>query len=128
MPSTSDSSDSATHASPGAEPRRYCPGKVPGAKAATAKDVSPAAAIIVEHKVALGTATRTRIAPSLNSELDGEDAMQEGAVPSRTGWIATLARLVTPSRDRRPQCPQHPGHLHSDYLAGARMAREMRRL
>jgi hypothetical protein len=39
-----------------------------------------------------------------------------------------LALLTTPSRDRRPQCPQHPGRLHSDYLAGARMAREMRRL
>ncbi len=46
----------------------------------------------------------------------------------RNGWIASLARLVTPTGDRDRECRPHPGRLHSDYLAGARMAREMRRL
>jgi hypothetical protein len=127
MPSTQDSSDSVTHASPSAELRRYCPAKVPGTKAATAGDVSPPAVIIGEPEVALGAAA-TGIAPSLDGELDGRDAMQDDAAPSRNGWIASLARLVTPSGDRRRECRPQSGRRHSDYLAGARMAREMRRL
>jgi len=92
--------------------------------------------IIGEHEVALGTAAATAIAPSFDGELEGEDAALKGqdaaaswpAAPRRSDWVAMLARLATPSRDLRPRCPQHPGRLHSDYLAGARMAREMGRL
>jgi hypothetical protein len=112
MPSTSDSSDSATHAGTSVEPRRYCPEKVPGTRAFTVGDVSPP----------------LDIAPSLDSELDVKGAMQDAAAPSRNRWIASLARLVTPSGDRRRECRPHPGRLHSDYLASARMEREMRRL
>jgi hypothetical protein len=128
MPSTSDSSDSARHASTSVEPRHYCHGKVPGAGAFTVGDVSPPPVTRGGHPPSLGTAAATDIAPSWDSERDVRDARQDGAAPSGNGWIASLARLVKPSGDGRRECRPHPGRLHSEYLAGARMAREMRRL
>jgi hypothetical protein len=108
MSSIPDSSDSATLARPSAGPGR----NFPGTKAADAEDVSPPLVFISEHEVALGTAAATK----------------KPRIPRRNGWIAPLARLVKPSRNRRSQHPPHPGNRHSDYLAGARMAREMCRL
>ena len=96
MSSTTDGSDPVIHANPSAEPRQYCPGKVPGTKAAVNKEISPPQA-------------------------------KNPPAPRRNGWIATLAGLAKPPRQRR-QCPQHPGRLHAYYLAGARMSREMGRL
>jgi hypothetical protein len=119
MPSTSDSSDPAIHAGTSVEPRRYCPGKVPGTSAFTVGDVSPPLVTNGEYPSSHGTAAPTDIAPG---------AMQDGAAPSRNRWIASLARLVTPSGDRRREFRPHPGRLHSDYLASARMEREMGRL
>jgi hypothetical protein len=113
MSSIPDSSDSVVLANPSSEPRRDGPEKFTGTKAVDADEVSPPLVIISEHEVALGTAAATGIAPP---------------APRRNGWIATLARLAKPSRDRCPQHPQHPGSRRSDYLAGARMAREMCRL
>ena len=79
-------------------------------KAADAKENSPPFVIISEHEVALGTAAAKKL-----------------PVPRWNRWIATLARLATPSAEWRPR-PQQPGRRRADYLAGACMAREMRRL
>ena len=111
MLSTPDSSDSVIHADPSGEPRHYCPGKVPGTKATDAKENSPPLAIISEHEVALGTAAAAKKLPA----------------PRWNRWIATLARLATPSAEWRPR-QQCPGLPRADYLAGARIAREMRRM
>jgi len=119
MPSTSDSSDPGTHAGTSVEPRRHCPGKVPGTSAFTVGDVSPPLVTNGEHPSSLGTAAATDVAPG---------AIQDGTAASRSGWIASLARLVTPSGGRPREFRPHPGRLHSDYLASARMEREMRRL
>ena len=80
-------------------------------KAADAKENSPPLAIISEHEVALGTAAAAKKLPA----------------PRWNRWIATLARLATPAAEGRPR-PQRPGRSRADYLAGACMAREMRRL
>jgi hypothetical protein len=68
----------------------------------------------------LGTAAALAPAPSF----DGQDAAVEEAVAvGRRGWIATLARLFTPSPERRQHYPRR-----IDFMEDACMAREMYRL
>ena len=134
MSSKPDSSDTVIHASPGAQPRRYCSGNAPKTKAITAEEVSPPLVVISEHEVALGTAAAIAITPSLDGELTSEDAVlatghaaaEMPAAPSRSGWIGALARLFTPPPGRRPRRTVH--RVHYDCIADARMAREMHRL
>jgi hypothetical protein len=79
--------------------------------------------VITEHEVMLGTAAA--LAPAHSFE--GEDAAGVVAVGrGGSGWIAALARLVTPSPDRRPPRQHYPPRL--DFTEHARMAREMYRL
>jgi hypothetical protein len=91
--------------------------------APAAEKVSPPPTLITEHEVMLGTAAALAPAPWF----EGEDAAAEGAVGrGRSGWIAALARLVTPSPDRRPPRRHYPPRL--DFTEHARMARKMYRL
>jgi len=96
--------------------------------------VSPPLPIISEHAVILGTAAATAVAPSFEGELDSEDAASQDnaakrpAAPRRSGWIVALGRLVMPSPDRRPPRRHYPARLDSEFIADARMDREMYRL
>jgi hypothetical protein len=47
------------------------------------------------------------------------------AAQSKSGWIAALTRWASPSRDRRPY---YAHRSERDFIADARMAREMERL
>ena len=136
MPSTPDRSDTVIHASPSADPGLCSPKDALETKAPDEQEVSPPLPIISKHRVILGTAAATAAPPSMGGELDSEEAAPEGqdaaaespAAPGRTGWIATLVRLVTPSRDRRPRRQHYPTRLDSEFIADARMDREMYRL
>jgi hypothetical protein len=106
-------------------------------RAAPAKQVSPAPlALISEHEVLLGAAAATAVAPAFDEELEVEDiaieqqnaASKSLAAQRRTGWIATLARRIRTSHDGRPPHQFYPAPLDSEFIADARMAREMYRL
>jgi hypothetical protein len=105
-------------------------------KATATEDVSPPLTIISEHGVNLATAAATAAAPSWEGELGDEDdaferddaARKSFAAPKRSGWTATLARLVTPSRNQRAHRRHYPSRLDSESVADARMDREMYRL
>jgi hypothetical protein len=129
MTSTPDTSDAVIHASASPDLRQCSHRDAPETKAPAAEDVSAPVAFISEHRVMLGTAAATAVAPSLDDELDGADAAAKTlAAPRSSGWIATLVRLVTPSRDQRPRRRHYPARFDSDFMADARMAREMLRL
>ena len=134
MSSTPHRSDTAIHASSSADPGLCCPGEE--TKAPAAEEVSAPLGIISEHQVILGTAAATAVEPSFEGELDGEDAATERedaaakslAALGKSAWIATLARLVTPPRNWRPRRRHYPTHLDREFIADARMDREMYRL
>ena len=134
-PSVSHLSDNPT-ISAGADPGLCCPSHALETTAPPSEEVAAPLPIIAEHVVILGTAAATAVEPSFEGELEGEDAATEGedaaakclAAPGRSGWIATLARLVTPSRNRRPRRRHDPTHLDREFIADARMDREMYRL
>jgi len=71
----------------------------------------------------LGTAATLARPPSFEDE---DDAAEVAVRRGRRGWIAALARLVTPSPDRRRPRRHYPARL--DFMEDARMAREMYRL
>ncbi|HUH71585.1 MAG TPA: hypothetical protein VLZ05_23510 [Mycobacterium sp.] len=137
MPSTPTRSDAVIHT--GADPGRCCPSHALETAAPPAEEVAAPLPIIAEHEVILSTAAATAVTPSLEGELDGEDAATEGEDTAakrpgaprkrrRRSWIATLVRLVTPSRNRRPRRRHYPTHLDREFIADARMDREMHRL
>lgn len=72
-------------------------------------EVSQPLPIISEQQVVFGTVAAT--APK--------------ASPAR-GWVARLARRMTPSRKKRPPRPHYPAQY--GFIADARMDREMYRL
>jgi hypothetical protein len=136
MATTPTRSDTVIPAGPDVDPGLRSPEHAVETTAEAAEEVSRPLPIITEHEVMLGTAAAIAVAPSFEGELDGEEAVFEGedvaaktpAARKRTGWIATLGRLVTPSPDRRPPRRHYPARLDSEFIADARMEREMHRL
>jgi hypothetical protein len=88
-----------------------------------AEKVSPPSTLITEHEVMLGTAATLARPPSFEDE---DDAAEVAVRRGRRGWIAALARLVTPSPDQRRPRRHYPARL--EFMEDARMAREMYRL
>jgi hypothetical protein len=136
MPSTPDGSDAVRHASPSADLGLRPPLADAETKSPAVEDVSPQLTIISEHGVILATAAATAAAPLWEGELEDEDvaferddaAPKSSAARKRSGWTATLARLVTPSRNQSARRPHYPARLDSESIADARMDREMYRL
>jgi hypothetical protein len=137
MPSTPDTSNTVLNTYPRAGRVLQAPkGAVP-MRAAAAKQVSPAPlTIISEHEVLLGTAATTAVTPAFDEELEGADiaieqqnaASKSLAAQHRSGWIATLAWRIRTSRERRSPHQFYAAPLDSEFIADARMAREMYRL
>ena len=124
MPSTPTGPANITHFSARGDSglARPSPGADSETTAPAADKVSPPT-LITEHEVMLGTAAALAPAPSFE---DQDAAAEAAAGRVRSGWIAALARLVTPSPDRRPPRQHHPPRL--DFIEDAHMAREMYRL
>ena len=125
MPSTPNEPGSVTQFTASGHSGFSCPsrGADPETTVLAAEEVSPPLAVISEHEVMLGTAAASAAARSF----EGEDAAaQQAAAARRSGWIAMLTRLVTPSLDGRPPRRHYP--LRLGFNEHARMAREMRRL
>jgi hypothetical protein len=127
MPSTPIEPENVTLLIASGDSGLSCPSPRPRADwettAPAAEEVSPPPTLITEHEVMLGTAAALAPAPSF----EGQDAAAHGAVGRGwSGWIAALARLVTPSPDRRPPRQHYPPRL--DFTEHARVAREMYRL
>ena len=137
MSSTPDTSNTVLNTYPSAGRVLQAPNGALPMRAATAMQVSPAPlTIISEHEVRLGTAASTAVTPAFDEELEGEDvaieqqdaASKSFAAQHRSGWIATLSRRIRTSGDRRPPHQFYPTPLDSEFIADARMAREMYRL
>jgi hypothetical protein len=134
MTSTPDTSDKVIPERPSADP--VLSGQRDAAETTdrTAEKVSPPPVIISEHEVLLGTAAALTVAPSFEGELDSQDAdietahAERPAAPRRHGWIAALARRIAGSRGGRPQRRHYPSRFDQEFIADARMDREMYRL
>ena len=83
--------------------------------------------VISEHEVLIGTAAAIAGTPTFEGELE-EAVAHEVAVTKRSGWIAALTRRLNHSDTQRPPRRHYPRRVDSDYIADARMAREMLRL
>jgi hypothetical protein len=135
MPSI-DGSDTVTHTSPSPDLGLRHPQDASDATGSAADDVLSPPPIISEHQVMLGTVAATAVPPSFEGQLDGENAAIEGddavakgiAAQSNSGWIAKLVRRVAPSRNSRPARRHRATHLDRQFIADARMDREMYRL
>jgi hypothetical protein len=136
MPSTPDRSDTVTHARSGADPGLCWPSGTSEMTAPATEEISPPLPLVSEHQVMLGTAAATAVTPSIEGEIEDEDAALDGAdaaakrpaALTKSGWIARLTRLVTPSHDPRPPRRHYPPRLDREFIADARMEREMHRL
>jgi hypothetical protein len=136
MPSTPTTSDTVLNASASADPGLRRPGGALELTAEATEKVSPPLALISEHEVLFGTAAAIAVTPSFEGELEAEDAVigqqdvdaKSHETPKRSGWIATVARRVRTSRDGRPPRQHCPPRLGSEFIADARMDREMYRL
>lgn len=115
MPPMKNAPDSETHIVLSSGLGLGCRNDASDTTASAAEESSPPLPIISEHAVILGTVAATAVSPSFEEELD-------------RGWIATLLRRGTRSRTARPASRRYPRRLDGEFIADARMDREMRRL
>ncbi|ORW54627.1 hypothetical protein AWC20_19210 [Mycobacterium parmense] len=98
-----------------------------------ADEAAPVQTVISEHQVLLGSAAATAVPPSFESELEVEepalDELHADAVvaPRKIAWTRLFKRREEARRDRRAR-PHYPARFESDFIADARMHREMYRL
>ena len=136
MPSTPDTSDSLLKASASADPELGSPERALELTDEANEKLSPHLAIISEHNVMLGSAAALAGAPSFEGELEREDALIEQqeeitkniGAQRRISWLGMLAKRFSTSRDRRPPRQHYPSPRDSQFIADARMDREMYRL
>lgn len=123
MPPMENTPGRVTHISPSSDPGLPRRNNALDTTASAAEQVSPPLPIISEHAVILGTVAATAVSPTFEGELDGDaDAIE------RAGWIETLWRRVAPARNGRPPRRHYPQRLDGEFIADARMDREMYRL
>lgn len=135
MPATPNTSKTVPEAGQPADPKpRFAEEALERLLIPATQKTSEPQIIISEHQVMLGTAAATALAPSFEGELDtddlvvGDPAAQIIAVPQKSGWLGLFARRAKTPRDRRPTRRYYPPRFDCDYIADARMAREMYRL
>lgn len=80
--------------------------------------------LISAHQVLLGTAAATADAPTFDDEPEADAAVPSPAV-LRSGWMGAVARRIWGPHERRPY---YPARSESEFMADARMSREMHRL
>ena len=83
--------------------------------------------LISAHQVMLGTAAATAGAVTFDNDVDSPgEPTDEPVAPSR--WMSAFTRRVRGSHERRPRSPYYPTRRESEFIADARMHREMYRL
>lgn len=142
MPPMENTPDRVTHVGPSSDLGPGGHSDVLDTTASAAEEISPPLPIISEHEVILATAAATAASPSFedwpslqerpDSDADAtEDAgacTKDSAVQAKSGWIATLLRRGTRSGNARPARWRYPPRLDGEFIADARMDREMYRL